>query len=151
MPRHTEIRRLPFKPEEMYDLVANIELYPQFIPWCVGARIYKEIEKEDRRIFEADLVISFKIYQETFKSEVTLLPHKKKIIIRYIEGPLRYLESYWSFLESDNGCEVVYHVDFEFRSKIIQKLVGIVFFEAMQRIVNSFEKRAYQVYKVANK
>jgi len=146
MPQHTEKRILTYSPQQMYGLVADIESYPAFIPWCEGALIRREFIRDGKKILDAELKISFKVYHETFKSEVTLMPEMQEISIRYLEGPLKHLKSYWIFHKVDQGCEVEYHVDFEFRSKIVQKLVGIVFFEAMQRIVNSFEKRAKEVF-----
>ncbi len=130
----------------MYDLVADIESYPEFIPWCDDALIRNQVGKGRSRILEADLIVAFKVFKECFRSEVTLMPDDCLIRIRYLDGPLKYLRSYWSFHPHGQGCQIEYHVDFEFRSKIVQKVIGLVFLEAMQKIVLAFENRARTVY-----
>ena len=98
-------------------------------------------------MIEADLVVSFKVYRERFGSRVTLRPEARRIDVEYLEGPFRYLQNHWSFVPRGPGeCEVDFFVDFEFRSAILQKLIGLVFHEAMLRIVRAFEKRAAALY-----
>jgi coenzyme Q-binding protein COQ10 len=96
---------------------------------------------------DADLVVSFKVYREKFGSRVTLHPESRTIDVEYLEGPFRYLQNHWRFLPLDGGrCEIDFFVDFEFRSAILQKLIGLVFHEAMLRIVRAFERRAEALY-----
>ncbi len=147
MPKHSEIRKLPFSAKEMYDLVADIKSYPDFVPWCSGSRIRSIQEDGDIIVIDADLLISFKVLHEKFRSRVELNPSTRKINIKYLEGPLKYLESRWTFEEEGSGCIVEYHVDFEFKSKIFQKIAGFIFQEALQKIVTSFEERANKIYQ----
>ena len=146
MPSHSEIRHLPFTAQQMYDLVADVGQYPNFLPWCSAARIRGTTLLDDAEIMEADLVISFKVFRERFGSRVTLYPRVHKIDTEYLDGPFRYLTSAWSFTETEAGCDVSFSVDFEFKNAILQGIIGVVFNEAMQRIVRAFERRASELY-----
>jgi coenzyme Q-binding protein COQ10 len=147
MPTHAEKRILPYSASEMYDLIAGIDRYPEFLPWCSAARIRSRRHDGAREILEADLVISFKVFRERFGSRVTLRPEENRIDVSYLDGPFRYLDNHWYFRPlDDGGCEVDFFVDFEFRSSVLQALIGVVFNEAMQRIVRAFEKRAEALY-----
>ena len=146
MPKHSETRRLPYTARQMFDLVADVESYPKFLPWNSAARIRSRRPIDGGEVLEADLVISFKVFRERFGSRVTLWPEAMKIDTEYLDGPFRYLKSGWAFRHAPGGCEVDFHVDFEFRSAILQGLIGIVFNEAMHRIVRAFETRADQLY-----
>ena len=148
MPTHSEKRQMPYKAEQMYDLVADIGKYPEFLPWCTGARIRSEREIEGGCIVDADLIISFKMFRERFTSRVTLHPENHKIEVEYLDGPFKYLVNYWHFIPSETGCTADFHVDFEFKSKVLQALIGVVFGEAMRRIVKAFEDRAKALYDV---
>ncbi len=142
MPSHSETRTLPYTADQMYDLVADVARYPEFLPWTAAARIRSREDKGDHEIMLADLVVSFKVFRERFGSKVTLWPARRRIDTEYIEGPFRHLHSRWDFRDVEGGCEVHFEVDFEFRNVILQKAAGMFFFEAMQRIVRAFEKRA---------
>ena len=149
MPTHAETRIVPYSAEEMYGLIADIASYPEFLPWCAAARIRgaRPLPEGDGEVIEADLVISFKVYRERFGSRVTLRPAARRIDVEYLDGPFRYLKNHWNFLpRGPEECEVDFFVDFEFRSAILQKLIGIVFHEAMLRIVRAFERRAEALY-----
>lgn len=142
MPTHAEKRHLPYTPEQLFDLVAGVDRYPEFLPWCKAARITK---REDDT-FYADLVVAFKVWRERFASRVHLVP-KTEIDVDYINGPFRYLNNHWRFEPApDGGCIVDFYVDFEFRSKILQNLIGLLFNEAVRRMVGAFEARARQLY-----
>ena len=148
MPTHAEIRRLPYSAAEMYALVADMAAYPEFLPWCSGARIRSRNPQPDgSEIVEAQMVISFKVFSEHFGSRVTLRPDGYKIDVAYLDGPFRYLNNHWRFVPvGEAACEVDFFVDFEFRSKTLQLIIGVVFHEAMRRIVRAFEERAEQLY-----
>ena len=147
MPTHSETRTLPYTADEMYDLVADVGAYPQFLPWCAAARIRSREDKGDHEVMTADLVISFRVFREKFGSRVTLWPESKRIDTEYIDGPFRYMESTWHFRDlPEGGCEVDFHVDFEFRNRMLQGIIGVVFNDAMQRIVRAFERRAAELY-----
>lgn len=146
MPVHAEQKFLPFSPEQLYALVADIDKYPQFLPWCVGARIRERSERE----IVADLVIGFKMIREKFTSRVTLTPPGEgtapRIDVAYIDGPMRHMSNKWVFNAHPGGTMIDFHVDFEFRSKILETLIGALFGEAVKRMVNAFEARAHKLY-----
>lgn len=147
MPKHSETRQMPYSAQQMYDLIADIGSYPKFLPWCAGARIRNREQLENTEVIDADLVISFKVFREQFGSRVTLHPDDMKIDVEYIDGPFRYLNNHWSFKQLEGGgCEVDFFVDFEFKSAMLQAVIGVVFNEAMRRIVGAFEKRAKELY-----
>ncbi|MBE3638467.1 type II toxin-antitoxin system RatA family toxin [Mangrovicoccus algicola] len=147
MPKHHETRQLPYSADDMYALVADVGSYPQFLPWCAAARIRSREDRGDHEVMEADLVISFKVFREKFGSRVTLWPEKRRIDTEYIDGPFRYMTSTWSFADRPGGgCTVEFSTDFEFRNRMLQGVIGVVFNEAMQRIVRAFEDRARKIY-----
>jgi len=141
MPTHAEQRVLPYTPEQLFDLVADVERYPEFLPWCVGARVR---ERRDNLIV-ADLLIGFRMFRERFTSKVTLA-RPRRIDVAYSDGPFRYLNNHWIFEPADGGCRIDFFVDFEFHSAILQKLIGVLFNEAVRRMVAAFETRARQLY-----
>jgi len=147
MPSHSENREMPYTAQQMYDLVADVGSYPKFLPWTAAARIRSRRDFGDHELMEADLVISFKVFRERFGSRVTLWPAIKKIDTEYLDGPFRYLKSYWQFEDVGAGrCKVDFFVDFEFKNRVLQGVIGVVFNEAMLRIVRAFEKRAEELY-----
>jgi coenzyme Q-binding protein COQ10 len=146
MPTHTDTKTLPYTAQQMYDLVADVASYPQFLPWCAAARIRSRTDHGASEVMLADLVISFKVFRERFGSKVVLYPDDQKIETTYIDGPFKYMESTWSFKDVEGGVEVTFFVDFEFKNAILQGIIGVVFNEAMQRIVRAFERRADALY-----
>lgn len=143
MPTHAEKRALPYSPEEMYRLVADVDRYPEFLPWCLGARI----RKREGAIFWADLVIGFKMVRERFTSRVELNPEGRRIDVSYTEGPFKYLNNHWIFEPGPDGGTVIdFYVDFEFRNRVLQSIMGALFGEAVARMVAAFEKRAHDLY-----
>jgi coenzyme Q-binding protein COQ10 len=149
MPRHAEIKVLPYSAVQMYDLVADVARYPEFLPWTAAARIRSRKAIPGGEVMEADLVISFKVFRERFGSRVTLLPNEaggRKILTEYIDGPFKHLKSVWKFRDVVGGCEVAFDVDFEFKNAILAGIIGLVFNEAMSRVVRAFEARAVRLY-----
>ena len=147
MPKHHETRVLPYTATQMYDLVADVASYPQFLPWNSAARITSRMPIEGGEVMEADLVISFKVFRERFASRVMLFPGDRRIDTEYLDGPFRHMKSTWGFRDLPGGsCEVEFFVDFEFRNAILQGIIGMVFNDAMQRIVRAFERRAAVLY-----
>jgi coenzyme Q-binding protein COQ10 len=152
MPTHAEKRKMPYSADQMYALIADIEAYREFLPWCEATRIRSRapLPAGEGEVIEADLVISFKVFRERFGSRVTLRPEAREIDVEYLDGPFRYLNNHWRFAPlPDGGCEVDFFVDFEFRSRTLQAIIGVVFNEAMQRIVRAFERRAEALYGTA--
>jgi coenzyme Q-binding protein COQ10 len=157
MTSHHEEKLLPHTADQMFALVADVARYPEFLPWTAAARIRSRVPlaggAAGDEVMEADLVISFKLFRERFGSRVTLLPGERKILTEYLDGPFRHLKSVWSFAEApaEAGrprCKVVFDVDFEFRNAILAGVIGLVFNEAMTRVVRAFETRAQVLYGV---
>ena len=147
MPRHQETREMPYSAQQMYDLVADVARYPEFLPWTAAARIRSREAQGAQEVMLADLVISFKVFRERFGSRVVLTPAAHKIETTYLDGPFRHMLSTWAFRDvSDWTCEVDFLVDFEFKNALLQGVIGVVFNDAMQRVVRAFERRAAELY-----
>ncbi|MEZ5669230.1 MAG: type II toxin-antitoxin system RatA family toxin [Alphaproteobacteria bacterium] len=142
MTTHTERRHVPYTPEQMFELVAAVDAYPEFLPWCTAARIRRRSE----HLIVADLAIGYKAVREKFTSEVHL--HRpSRIDITYSDGPFKYLNSRWQFERGPGGTRIIdFHVDFEFRSRLLQRIIGLFFHEAVRRMVRAFETRAARLY-----
>ncbi len=141
MPTHAERKLLRYTPEQMFDLVADVRRYPEFLPWCQAARV---ISRSDTELV-ADLTIGFRLFRETFRSRVTL-DRPGHLHVRYETGPFRYLNNHWRFAPMPEGTEVDFFVDFEFRSALLQAVIGVVFNEAVRLMVRAFERRARALY-----
>lgn len=144
MPKYAERKLVPYRPDQMFDLVADVSKYPQFLPWCVAARIRSRTGNN----LVADLTIGFGPFRESFTSRVTL-DAPDRIRVQYENGPFRYLRNEWRFIPDPRGTMIDFYVDFEFRSFILQKAIGAVFTEAVRRMVAAFLKRARDVYGTA--
>ena len=142
MPRHSETRVLPWTPEEMFDLVADIRRYPEFLPWVVAVRI----RQADGPLLVADMSVGFKSLRESFTSRVRL-DRPAHIDVDYVSGPLKHLHNDWRFHPHESGgTRLEFVVDFEFRSRLFERLAGAFFHEAFKRMVASFEARARALY-----
>ncbi len=145
MPTHAERRRLPYRAEQLFDLVADVERYPEFLPWCVGARV----RERKGNLIVADLLIGYRMVRERFTSRV-MLDRPGRIDVSYSEGPFRHLDNHWLFEpQPDGSCILDFYVDFEFRSRMLQKIIEVLFNEAVRRMVRAFEGRARQLYGAA--
>jgi len=148
MPTHAEHRTLPYTPRQLFDLVADVERYPEFLPWCIAARI----TKRNGNVFYADLIVGFRMLREAFTSKVTLAPPEGagtsgRIDVTYLNGPFRYLNNHWIFDPVGEGaCRIDFYIDFAFRSAFLQRVMGTLFNEAVRRMVGAFESRARQIY-----
>lgn len=147
MPTQGEKKILPYSAQQMYELAADVAAYPQFLPWISAARIRSHDVLDDHELMMADLVISFKVFRERFGSKVVLRSDIHRIEMDYLDGPFKYLHSHWQFTDHDGGgCDVDFFVDFEFKNIILQKLIGVVFGEAVRRTMKAFEGRAKELY-----
>lgn len=143
MPTYSEQKKLSFTADQMFDLVADIDAYDEFLPWCSASRIWKE---EEGYIY-ADLIAGYKIFREKFTSKVKLDKKAKIIEVEYLSGPMRHLTNKWEFIDlEEDGCEVDFYVSFEFKSRVMQKLIDTFFDIAFKRMVAAFEKRAEEIY-----
>ena len=142
MPTHSEKQFLPHSPEQLYELVSDVEDYPNFLPWCLGLRV----TDREECLIQADMIVGFKMFREKFTSKVTLTP-KERIDVEYLDGPFKYLENRWLFREKEGGCEIDFFIDFEFRSRLLRKIMEPLFYEAVRRMVRAFEAQADQRYR----
>src|SRR4051794_10586652 len=142
MPRHTETRNLPYTPEQLFDLVADVARYQEFLPWVAATRIRSNSET----MMVADLVVGFGALKETFASRVTK-ERPTRIHVEYIDGPLKYLHNSWKFRpDGKGGSDVDFCVDFAFKSRIFESIAGQMFDRALRRMIQAFEDRAHQLY-----
>ena len=142
MTKHSEKRKVPYTPLKMFDLVADIEKYPEFLPWCVASRVISN----DNDILIADLMIGFQVFKEKFRSRVKLDKKNMKISVSYEDGPVKCLTNKWEFNEDKNHCEINFYLDFEFKNIFFQSLMESLFSDAFKRMVTAFEKRAAHLY-----
>ena len=142
MPRHSETKHLPYTPEQLFELVANVGDYDKFLPWVSAVRVRSSSESE----VVADLLVGFNAFKERFTSKVTKV-RPRSIKVDYIEGPLKYLHNEWTFEPAaDGGTDVHFCVDFAFKNRIFETLAGQMFDRALRRMTGAFEERAAELY-----
>ncbi|MFO1187961.1 MAG: type II toxin-antitoxin system RatA family toxin [Alphaproteobacteria bacterium] len=146
MRRHREHKRLPYKPDQVFDLVADIERYPDFLPWCEALKVLSRETSGHTELLVAEMTVGFNVYRERFKTEVTLDRAARRISIRYLKGPFKRLENDWRFEPDGEGTRVDFDIAYEFRSPALQMLVGFFFEEALRRLVAAFDARAAALY-----
>ena len=145
MPRHSETRHLPYTPEQMFELVADVARYDEFLPWVVAVRVRSSSDTET----VADLVVGFSAFKERFTSRVTK-QRAQRIVVDYIEGPLKYLKNEWRFEPAaGGGTDVFFSVDFAFKSRVFESLAGAMFDRALRRMTGAFEQRAAALYGIS--
>ena len=142
MPKHAETRHLPYSPEQMFDMVADVRRYPEFLPWVTAMRVRQDGDTET----VADMIVGFKGLRETFTSKVKK-QRPDTIRVEYVDGPLKYLYNDWRFREDgEGGCLVDFSVDFAFKNRMFEMLAGQVFSVALRRMIGAFETRAAALY-----
>jgi coenzyme Q-binding protein COQ10 len=141
MPRHEEQKTLAYAPDELFSVVADVKDYPSFVPWCTGARIHRE----DQREIIADLNIGFGPFQESFTSQVTL-DRPRQVLVRAIEGPLEHLTNTWTFTPAGTGTHVDFVIDFQFKSHLLDHMADSMFHEASTRMMGAFESRMHLLH-----
>jgi coenzyme Q-binding protein COQ10 len=148
MPQFSTKRRVQHSAADMFDLVADVEHYPEFVPLCQSLTVRKRTaEGEGREVIVADMAVAYKLIRETFTSRVTLERPKLEILVEYLEGPFRKMSNRWSFRQAGEGaCEVEFYITYEFRSRTLGLLMGAVFEAAFRRFAGAFERRADEVY-----
>jgi coenzyme Q-binding protein COQ10 len=141
-------RKVPHSAERMFELVADVEKYPQFVPLCESLRVRSRSAAEDgREVLVADMTAAYKVFRETFTSRVTLDRRRLCILVEYLDGPFRHLENRWRFVPVDGGgCEIDFHLEYEFRRRSLQLLMGAMFDAAFSRFAEAFERRADAIY-----
>jgi coenzyme Q-binding protein COQ10 len=144
--RHAERKIVPFAPRQIFDLVADVPRYPEFLPWCTAARVRKQ---EGPNVEVDEVAIGFGPLHERFVSRVTRTsddPDRLRIETTGLEGPFKVLASHWQFSPHDKGTEIVFSLEFEFRSRLLQHTMRMLFAEAVRRMVAAFEARAFRLY-----
>ena len=145
MPRHSETRYLPYTPEQLFELVADVERYDEFLPWVVAVRVRSSSETET----VADLVVGFNAFKERFTSRV-VKQRPDRICVDYVDGPLKFLHNEWRFERAaDGGTDLHFSVDFAFRSRLFEALAGTMFDRALRRMTGAFEQRAAALYGIS--
>ena len=143
MPIHAEKKKLPYSRQQLFDLVVDVERYPEFLPWCLAARI----KKREGDAFWADLIVGFKMVKERFTSHVSFVS-PERVNVFYTEGPFKHMKTHWIFVEESDGggTWIDFYVDFEFKSILLEKAMGFLFREAVSKMVTAFERRAAALY-----
>jgi coenzyme Q-binding protein COQ10 len=142
MPKHKETRRLPYSPEQMFDLVADVARYPEFLPWVSAIRVRSNSESE----MIADMIVGFKGLRESFTSRV-IKERARSVHVDYVDGPLRHLSNDWQFRpDGEGGVLIDFEVDFSFKNRMFEMLAGQVFDRALRKMINAFEARADALY-----
>lgn len=149
MPQFSSTRRVGHTAAQMFDLVADVERYPQFLPMCEALAVRSRRERDGKTLLVADMTVGYKAIRETFTSQVLLDRANLKIDVKYIDGPFRYLDNRWTFVELEGGCDVKFFIDYEFKSRILGALMGAMFDRAFHMFSEAFEKRADAVYGLA--
>jgi coenzyme Q-binding protein COQ10 len=146
VPRHSEQRNLPYAPEQLFDLVADVRRYGEFLPWVAAVRV----RSDSPELMVADLVVGFKSLKETFTSRVTKR-RPAEIRVDYLEGPLKYLHNDWQFRpDGKGGTDIEFCVDFAFKSRLFEAIAGQMFDRALRKMIGAFETRAHQLYGISN-
>ena len=146
MPRHSETKHLPYTPDQLFDLVADVRRYDEFLPWVTAVRVRSSSETE----MVADLIVGFGAFKERFTSKVRK-ERPDRILVEYVEGPLRYLKNEWRFNAApQGGTDLHFCVDFAFRSRLFENLAGAMFDRALRKMTGAFEERAAALYGSSN-
>lgn len=147
MPTYQTTRTVPHSPRQMFDLVADVERYPDFLPLCEALTVRSRKERDGKTLLIADMTVGYKAIRETFTSQVLLKPDELEIDVKYLDGPFKYLENLWRFEpRADGGCDVNFHIDYEFKSMMLGALMGALFDRAFRMFAEAFETRAMAIY-----
>ncbi|MEM5585101.1 type II toxin-antitoxin system RatA family toxin [Roseibium sp. AS2] len=148
MPSFSSTHKVNHCADDMFRLVADVEQYPQFVPLCQDLNVRGRKELEDgRTVLVADMTVAYKLFKETFTSRVELKPDERTILVEYLDGPFKHLENTWTFEEAgDGGSTVGFFISYEFRSRTLGSLMGVMFDKAFRKFSTAFEARADQVY-----
>jgi coenzyme Q-binding protein COQ10 len=147
MPQFSTKRRVRHAAADMFDLVADVEKYPQFVPLCGSLTVKSRAEKNGSTVLVADMTVAYKIIRETFTSRVTLDRQGLKILVEYLNGPFKRMQNRWTFYPVEaKVCDVEFFIDYEFRSRTLAVLMGAMFDAAFRRFAVAFEQRADEIY-----
>ncbi|EJK84815.1 type II toxin-antitoxin system RatA family toxin [Rhizobium sp. AP16] len=146
MPQFETHRPVPHTPDQMFDLVADVERYPEFLPLCDALVIRNRKERDGKVLLVADMTVGYKAIRETFTTQVLLNKAERAIDVKYIDGPFKYLDNRWRFQPAENGSVIDFFIDYEFKSRILGALMGSMFDRAFRMFTDAFETRAGKIY-----
>ncbi|MEQ8481393.1 MAG: type II toxin-antitoxin system RatA family toxin [Hoeflea sp.] len=147
MPTYETTRTVPHSARQMFDLVADVEQYPEFLPLCEALAVRSRKEREEKTLLVADMTVGYKAIRETFTSQVLLKVQDLAIDVKYLDGPFKYLTNEWRFVDrEEGGSEVRFFIDYEFKSRMLGALMGAMFDRAFRMFAEAFEKRAREIY-----
>lgn len=149
MPKFETTRRVRHSPDQMFALVADVERYPEFLPLCEALSVRSRRERDGATLLVADMTVGYKAIRETFVTQVLLKPDERRIEVRYLEGPFRHPENRWSFLPAPGGSDIVFYIEYEFRSRVLGAVMGSMFDRAFRMFSEAFERRAEAIYGAA--
>lgn len=147
MPKAEKTHRVQHSAENMFDLVCDVEKYPQFVPLCQSLIVKSTKERDVKTLLIADMTMAYKMLSETFTTQVLMNKKELSIDVKYIDGPFRYLDNQWKFYNLDDGsCDIFFAVDYELKSKMLQMAAGAIFDRAFAKFTSAFEARADELY-----
>lgn len=147
MASHTETRLLPYSADLMFSIVADVERYPEFLPWCTGLRVLSRAKDGERDVLIAEMMVGYRALRERYTSRVALDPAARSIDVVQTNGPFRILENHWHFVPKEKGCEVTFRIDFEFKNRLLNMVAGQAFEHVLFKMADAFEARAKQLSK----
>ncbi len=146
MPKFETHRFVKHSPDRMYDLVADVEKYPQFLPLCEALTVRSRKERDGKTLLVADMTVGYKAIRETFTTQVLLNPAERAIDVKYIDGPFKYLDNRWRFDAAEGGSNVHFFIEYEFKSRLLGAVMGSMFDRAFRMFAEAFETRADKIY-----
>lgn len=147
MPSFRNERRVRHRSDQMFDLVADVERYPEFVPLCTGLRVRsRRAGTQGRETLLAEMSVGYKMIRETFTSRVLLDKNRLRVVVEYIDGPFSYMENIWTFRDEPGGSRVAFFIDYEFRSRTLGAVMGSMFDAAFRKFAQAFEERANDLY-----
>ena len=149
MPKFETSRRVPFTARQMFDVVADVERYPQFLPLCEGLVVHSRKKQGADTVLAATMTVGYGAINESFKSRVVLRPEQNQIRVTYLDGPFSHLDNRWTFRDANGGSFVDFFIDYAFSSRMLALLMGAVFDKAVRKYTSAFEARAYAIYGAA--
>ncbi|CUW86706.1 MULTISPECIES: type II toxin-antitoxin system RatA family toxin [Rhizobium/Agrobacterium group] len=146
MPKFETHRFVKHSPDRMYDLVADVEKYPQFLPLCEALTVRSRKERDGKTLLVADMTVGYKAIRETFTTQVLLNPAERAIDVKYIDGPFKYLDNRWRFDAAEGGFNVHFFIEYEFKNRLLGAVMGSMFDRAFRMFAEAFETRADKIY-----
>jgi coenzyme Q-binding protein COQ10 len=149
VPKFETSRRVPFTARQMFDVVADVERYPQFLPLCEGLVVHSRERHGAETMLAATMTVGYGAIRESFKSRVVLRPEHSQILVTYLDGPFSHLDNRWTFRDDRGGCYIDFFIDYAFSSRMLALLIGAVFDKAVRKYTSAFEARAHALYGAA--